>query len=319
MNDTKILITGANGQLGSELVVALCDTYGNENVIASDINDKVKHPCEFTFLDITNEAAIEKTIKNHKVTQIYHLAAILSASGEKDPMFTWKINHDGYINILEAARKNDIEKIFFPSSIAVFGNTTPKSMTPQNSPLLPETVYGISKSTGELWSNYYHQRYGLDIRSIRYPGIISYKTLPHGGTTDYAVEIYHEAIEKASYTCFLSAETRLPMMYIEDAIRATLELMEAPKESIKTRIAYNLTAISFTPAEIAKSIKKQMPSFQIKYKPDARQQIADSWTDSIDDSQAASEWGWEAAYTLDKITNTMLGALVSQLSKKSRK
>ena len=305
----KILVTGANGQIGTVLTNALRERYGMENVLASDIKERESDKGLFEFLDILNVTRLEEIIKDYKITQIYHLAAILSASGEWNPMKTWNINLNGYLSILELGKKHEIQKIFFPSSIAVFGHTTPRKNTPQDVPLLPETVYGMSKSTGELWSNYYANRYNMDIRSIRYPGIIGHQSLPEGGTTDYAVEIYHAAIKDKKYECFLSANTRLPMMYMPDMIRATIELMEAPKEQIKTRYAYNLTGMSFTPAEIANSIQAFIPEFEIAYKPDFRQAIAESWTESIDDQRAQEEWNWLPRFNLDTMTKDMLEKL----------
>ena len=312
---SKILITGANGQIGRVLSKALRAVYGNDNVIASDIQEVDINNKPFTFLDILNETRLHEIINDYKITQIYHLAAILSANGEWNPLKTWNINLNGYLSILELAKENkQIERIFFPSTIAVFGKTTPRINTPQDVPLMPETVYGMAKSTGELWSNYYHKRYGVDVRSIRYPGIIGYQSLPSGGTTDYAVEIYHEALKKGSYECFLKEDTRLPMMYMPDAIKATLELMQAPKEAIKTRTSYNLAAMSFTPREIAEAIRQEIPGFSISYKPDFRQEIAASWTESIDDTPARQEWGWTPQYDLTSMTKDMLKNLREQFA-----
>lgn len=308
----KILITGANGQIGRVLTKALRDKHGVDQVVASDIQEADYDNTPFAFLDILNTTRLEEMVKDYEITQIYHLAAILSASGEWNPSKTWNINLSGTLSILELARNNpQISKVFFPSTIAVFGATTPRVDTPQHVPLQPETVYGIAKSAGELWCNYYHKRYGIDIRSVRYPGIVGYQSLPSGGTTDYAVEIYHEALKSGKYTSFLEADTRLPMMYITDAIRATIELMDAPQELIKTRIGYNLSAMSFSPAEIAQSIKQHIPDFEITYKPDFRQAIAESWTESIDDQVARSEWHWRHKYDLATMTQDML----TQLSK----
>lgn len=305
----KILIIGAGGQIGVELALTLKEKYGKENVIASDIKDPhplLKDAVKCTHLDVMNKDAVRTLVQNEKVTQIYLLAAILSATGEKNPLWAWDINMNSLLSILDICLSEKVNKIFWPSSIAVFGHTTPRTNTPQKTVIEPETVYGISKYTGELWCQYYFQKFGLDVRSIRYPGLISWKSAPGGGTTDYAIDIYIEALKNKKYTCFLSADTALPMMYMDDAIRATIELMEAPKESIKNRLAYNVAAISFTPAQIAASIKKRIPEFEINYAPDFRQQIADGWPQSIDDSSAAQDWNWKAEYDLEKMTDTML-------------
>lgn len=310
MSDTKILVTGANGQLGRVLTKALREQHGYDAVIASDlqINNDRSHPSDI-FLDILNKDRLKETIDDFKITEVYHMAAILSASGEYNPQKTWNVNFNALLDLFETMRESTVKKLFFPSTIAVFGKTTPPRDTPQDVPLLPETVYGISKATGELWCNYYHKRYGLDVRSLRYPGIISYQSIPHGGTTDYAVEIYHEAIKEGKYECFLKSDTALPMMFINDAIRATIMLMDAPIDSVKTRYGYNLAAMTFTPAELADQIVKHIPEFQISYKPDFRQAIADSWSASIDDSRARSEWGWQPEYDLEKMTNVMIEKL----------
>jgi len=265
MSKDKILITGANGQLGRVLATELRKVHGQENVLATDISTTdILNNSPYEFLDIMNVTRIEEIIESHEITQIYHMAAILSASGEWNPMKTWKVNFDGHLAILEIAEKFKIKKVFFPSTIAVFGTTTPRKHTAQHVPLMPSTVYGISKATGELWSNYYHSRYDTDIRSVRYPGIIGYQSLPSGGTTDYAVEIYHAAVKGEVYECFLAENTRLPMMYMPDAIRATVELMQADKEDLSIRTSYNLSAMSFTPAEIATSIRKVIPKITIE-------------------------------------------------------
>ncbi|MTB50298.1 NAD-dependent epimerase/dehydratase family protein [Lewinella sp. W8] len=302
----KILVTGANGQIGKVLTAALREKYGRKNVIASDI---VKTPADnepYLFLDILNKTRLYEIVEDHNITQVFHLAAILSANGEWNPLKTWNINLNGLITILELAKEKKLKKVFFPSTIAVFGRTTPRVDTPQAVPLEPETIYGISKVSGELLCNYYHQKYGIDVRSIRYPGIIGYQSIPHGGTTDYAVEIFHSALKGETYECFLAPDTRLPMMYIPDAIRATIELMEAPVENIKTRTSYNLASMSFSPAEIYAEIKKNLPEAQITYQPDFRQEIAASWTESIDDSQARADWGWAPAYDLSAMTKDMI-------------
>jgi nucleoside-diphosphate-sugar epimerase len=263
-------------------------------------------------LDILNVQRIHELLDDYKVTTIYHLAAILSASGEWNPQKTWNVNFNSLLSILEISRNSGIQKIFFPSTIAVFGTTTPRIMTPQHTVMMPSTVYGISKTAGELWMQYYHDRYGLDVRSVRYPGIISYQSMPGGGTTDYAVDIFHQALQHGRYTCFLEADTRLPMMYMDDAIRATLELMQAPVENIKVRTSYNLAAMSFTPAELAHAIRKHIPAFTIDYAPDERQKIAASWSESIDDSSARADWGWQHRFDLESMTSEML----TQLRKK---
>lgn len=313
MNPTQemILVTGANGQIGTVLTEALRQKHGANQVLATDIKKPDELHGPFEMLDIINVQRITEIIHDYKITTIYHLAAILSASGEWNPQKTWNVNFNAFLNILELARTENL-KVFFPSTIAVFGTTTPRIDTPQHTSMVPSTVYGISKTSGELWANYYHQRYGLDVRSVRYPGIISYQSMPGGGTTDYAVDIFHQALQQGQYTCFLEAYTRLPMMYMDDAIRATLELMDAPPEKIKVRTSYNLAAMSFTPAELADEIKKHLPEFKIDYKPDERQAIAESWTESIDDSAARQEWGWKNQYDLESMTIEML----TQLKKK---
>lgn len=302
----KILITGSNGQIGTVLTQELRKKFGTENVIASDITQPKHSNDPFVSLDILNETRLHEIIDDYKITQIYHLAAILSASGEWNPIKTWNVNLNGLLSILNLAKEKNLNKIFFPSTIAVFGLTTPRVNTPQHVPLLPETVYGMSKTSGELWCNYYSKKFDVDVRSVRYPGIIGYQSIPSGGTTDYAVEIYHAALKEKAYECFLAADTRLPMLYMPDAIRATIELMEVPKENIKVRSSYNLSAMSFTPAEIAATIKNHIPDFKIDYKPDFRQDIAASWSESIDDNAARSDWGWAPEFDLDKMTEDMI-------------
>lgn len=306
----KILIIGAGGQIGVELCFALRKIYGSQNVIATDLKENPlltegKDP--FYILDATDPIAINELVQKEGITQIYHLAAILSAVGETKPLWAWNINMTSLLDILEICKEQKIYKLFWPSSIAAFGLTTPKENTPQHTIIEPNTVYGISKYAGELWCQYYHNKYGLDVRSIRYPGIISWKSPPGGGTTDYAIEIYHAALnESVHYTCFLSEDTYLPMIYMDDAIRATIELMEAPADKIKNRMAYNLASMSFSPKEIAEAIKKHIPNFNIKYQPDFRQQIAAGWPKSIDDSEAKNDWGWEAKFDLETMTADML-------------
>lgn len=303
----RVLIIGANGQIGSELSLALKDIYGAENVILSDIrhNDAPNHS-PFEELNVLDPMKLSQIIDTYKVTQIYHLAAVLSASGEQDPLFAWQINMDGTLNVFEVAREKNVKKIFFPSTIAVFGNDTPKTQTPQNTIMNPGTVYGISKLTCEKWCQYYFNKYQMDIRSLRYPGIISYKTPPGGGTTDYAVDIFYKAVEEKEYQCFLSEETYLPMMYMPDAIKATLDLMHARKEQVKIRTSYNLSAMSFCPKDLEKAILKWIPQFKVTYKSDFRQQIADTWPQSIDDSEARKDWGWQPDYDLTKMTGDMI-------------
>ena len=304
----KILVIGASGQIGVELTLALRKQYGDANVVASDLREEnplLKGTGPYVSLDVMNKEMLHVQVIRQNITQIYLLAAILSATGEKNPNLAWHLNMQGLLNVLDIAREEKLHKVYWPSSIAVFGPTSPKKMCPQKTVIEPTTVYGISKYAGEFWCNYYHQRYGVDVRSIRYPGLISYKSAPGGGTTDYAVEIYLEALESKSYTCFLQENTYLPMMYMPDAIRATMELMEAPANSINVRTSYNVAGMSFSPKEIAGSIKRHIPEFTIQYKPDYRQQIADSWPQSIDDSVAHKDWGWKPQYDLDKMTDDM--------------
>lgn len=307
----KILVIGACGQLGSELTLALREKHGVANVVASDVRepegDLANGP--FEMLDVMDKQAIESLIDQYGITQIYHLAAILSAKGEKNPKFAWDLNMDSLLNVLELAKDKKLDKIYWPSSIAVFGPNTPRQNTPQHTIMDPNTVYGISKLAGERWCEYYFDKYGVDVRSLRYPGLIGYKAKPGGGTTDYAVDIYYKALEEGSYECFLKEGTYLPMMYIDDAIKATINLMEADKSDVKIRSSYNLAAISFAPEEIAEEIKKQIPGFSISYAPDFRQNIADSWPDSIDDDAARQDWGWQHDFDLEKMTATILSGL----------
>lgn len=309
MSSEKILIIGSGGQIGVELALALRETHGNSQVIASDLKEEV-HPLlaegPYVTLDATKGADITALIQKEKVTQVYLLAAMLSATGEKMPMKAWDVNMSSLLQLLEIGVQEKLNKIYWPSSIAVFGPTTPRQHTPQATIIAPRTVYGISKYAGELWCQYYQQRYGLDVRGLRYPGLVSWKSNPGGGTTDYAVEIYHEALAKGRYTSFLSEDTYLPMMYMDDAIRATIELMEAPVESLKTRMSYNVSAMSFSPKEIAASIQKHIPGFTIDYAPDFRQEIANGWPQSIDDTAARKDWNWKPEFDLDKMTETML-------------
>lgn len=305
----RILVIGASGQIGVELTLALRKIYGNNNVIASDLREQnplLEGTGPYVSLDVMNSEMLHVQIIRQNITQIYLLAAILSATGEKNPNLAWHLNMQGLLNVLDIAREENIQKVYWPSSIAVFGPTSPKQNCPQQTIIEPITVYGISKYAGEFWCNYYHRRYGVDVRSMRYPGLISYKSAPGGGTTDYAVEIYHEALENKKYECFLKEDTYLPMMYMPDAIRATIELMEAPASSISTRTSYNIAGMTFSPKEIAASIKKHIPDFSISYKPDYRQPIAESWPQSIDDSTAKTDWGWAPQYDLEKMTSDML-------------
>lgn len=307
--NTKILIIGACGQIGTELTQQLRSIYGNENVIASDIrklNNDIVNNGIFEVVNALDYNQIEHLIEQYQITDVYLMAALLSATAEKNPAFAWDLNMNSLFHVLNLAKAGKIKKIFWPSSIAVFGPTTPRNNTPQYTIMEPTTVYGISKQTGERWCEYYHNIYGVDVRSIRYPGLISWSTEPGGGTTDYAVDIYHKALKEGTYECFLSENTALPMMYMDDAIRATVEIMQAPAEAVKIRSSYNLSGVSFTPAEIATEIKKRIPEFTITYKPDFRQKIADSWPASIDDSSAREHWNWKHKFDLASMTDEML-------------
>ena len=309
MTKEKILVIGASGQIGVELTLALRKIYGEQNVIASDLREQnplLQGSGPYVSLDVMNKEMLHVQIIRQGVTQIYLLAAILSATGEKNPALAWHLNMQGLLNVLDIAKEEKLNKVYWPSSIAVFGPTSPKKDCPQKTIIEPITVYGISKYAGEFWCNYYFNKYGVDVRSLRYPGLISYKSAPGGGTTDYAIEIFHEALEHGHYTCFLEKDTYLPMMYMPDAIRATIELMEAPREKIKERTSYNLSAISFSPEEIAAEIKKHIPSFTVDYKPDYRLDIARSWPQSIDDSVARNDWGWQPEFDLAAMTTDML-------------
>jgi nucleoside-diphosphate-sugar epimerase len=305
----RILIIGAAGQLGSELTFELARIYGADNVIATDINPMALEKmegCRTTVLDVMDQQALRQLVKSENVKQIYHLAAVLSATGEKNPLFAWKLNMESLLSVLELAKEEKLDKIYWPSSIAVFGPNTPKQNTPQYCVKEPNTVYGISKQAGERWCEYYFQKYNVDVRSLRYPGLIGYKSLPGGGTTDYAVDIYHKAIAGDPFVSFLKADTFLPMMYMPDAIKATIDLMEAPRENVQIRSSYNLAAMSFSPEEIYLSIRSHFPDFTISYAPDFRQEIADSWPDSIDDTLARQHWGWKHQYDLQKMTADIL-------------
>ena len=315
MNKT-ILILGACGQIGTELTLALREKYGNDSIVATDIrqpehSELLKGP--FEVVDAGNASALRTVCEKHNIHTVYHLVAMLSATGEKFPMKAWDLNMQSLLHTLELAKEGVIKKLFWPSSIAVFGPTTPKRNTPQQTIMEPSTVYGISKLAGERWCEYYHAKYGVDVRSIRYPGLISWKNQPGGGTTDYAVEIYYKALEEGKYTSFLSAQRTLPMMYMEDAIRATIELTEAPKKQVKIRNSYNLAGISFDPLTIAASIQKKIPAFECDFTPDFREEIAASWPESIDDSAAQEDWGWSMEYDLDGMTAAMLTNLKTKL------
>jgi nucleoside-diphosphate-sugar epimerase len=309
----KILVIGASGQIGVELTLALRKIYGNSNVIASDLREQnplLQGTGPYVSLDVMNKEMLHVQVIRQNITQIYLLAAILSATGEKNPNLAWHLNMQGLLNVLDIAREEKLHKVYWPSSIAVFGPTSPKQHCPQQTIIEPTTVYGISKYAGEFWCNYYNMKFGLDVRSLRYPGLISYKSAPGGGTTDYAVEIYYEALEEKKYTSFLKEDTYLPMMYMPDAIQATLQLMEAPKENVKIRTSYNISSMSFSPKEIAAEIKKHIPEFAIDFKPDYRQSIADSWPQSIDDNAARNDWGWKHQYELPQMTKEMLENVV---------
>lgn len=311
----KILVIGACGQIGVELTTELRKIHGAQNVVASDLRDEhelLKGTGPYVSCDVMNKEMLHVLIIRHNITQVYLLAAILSATGEKNPSLAWHINMQSLLNVLEIAKEEKLSKVYWPSSIAVFGPSSPKQNTPQHTIIEPTTVYGISKFAGEQWCAYYHKNYGVDVRSLRYPGLISYKSAPGGGTTDYAIEIYIEALRDKDYTCFLSEDTYLPMMYMPDAIRATIELMEAPAEKISVRSSYNLSGMSFSPKEIGASIKQHIPEFQLDYKPDFRQKIADSWPASIDDSLARTDWNWNPKYDLEAMTSDMLTNLAAQ-------
>ena len=306
---SEIIVIGAGGQIGTELVSALRDKYGSQNVIASDLGENCPAMLDggpYVQLDILNRESVRTFIIENNIKQVYLLAALLSATAEKNPEFAWSLNMEGLFTILDLAKEKYVEKIFWPSSIAVFGPTTPPVHTPQHTIMEPSTVYGISKQAGERWCEYYFNTYGIDVRSLRYPGLISYKSKPGGGTTDYAVDIFYKAKAGQQFTSFLSENTTLPMMFMDDAIRATIELMEAPADHIKERSSYNLSGISFSPQEMATQINKRIPDFKISYNPDFRQAIADSWPNSIDDSKARTDWGWKHNFDLDQVVEIML-------------
>ncbi|WP_266365733.1 NAD-dependent epimerase/dehydratase family protein [Tellurirhabdus rosea] len=311
MKADTILVIGANGQIGTALLPRLQTLYGEGAVIATDLRLPARQTGRFEILDATDAKGLAELVRRHGITQIYHLAAVLSAKGEADPLWAWNLNMQTLLNVLEVSRTEGVKKVFIPSSIAAFGEHAPQTDTPQNAYLDPATVYGISKAAGENWGQYYVKRYGLDVRSLRYPGIISYEALPGGGTTDYAVAIFHEAVQGRNYECFLAENTRLPMMYMDDALRATLELMEAPAGQLTVRTSYNLAGFSFTPAELTTAIRHHFPDFSVTYKPDFRQAIAESWPRSIDDSVARQDWGWKPAYDLNRMTYEMIANLTA--------
>lgn len=306
MPGKRILVIGSGGQIGTELVAALRLRHGAENVVASDIKEMSDPGGPYEVINALDQDRVHAVVKKYAITDVCLLAAMLSATAEKNPQFGWKLNMKSLFIVLEMAKAKMIQQVYWPSSIAVFGPTTPRLNTPQYTIMEPSTVYGISKQTGERWCDWYFRNHGVDVRSIRYPGLIGWKSAPGGGTTDYAVHIYHEALKNKKYTCFLSEQTTLPMMYMDDAIRGTLELMEAPPEKVKIRSSYNLAGMSFSPKDIADSIRKHIPEFTISYAPDFRQPIADSWPQSIDDSEARSHWGWKPEFTLDRMTSEML-------------
>lgn len=315
MTAPKILIIGANGQIGTELAVALAERHGSGAIVTSDLAPQGKVPgLAHEALDCTDIGALTQIVERHGVTQVYHLAAALSARGEKHPMWAWDLNMKGLLNVLEVARSHKLERIFWPSSIAAFGPGTPQERTPQKTVMDPSTVYGISKLAGEGWCAWYHKHHGVDVRSLRYPGLISWKTPPGGGTTDYAVEIFHAALKEGRYTCFLQEDQALPMMYMDDAIRATLELMDASPERVRDRHSYNLAGISFTPREIAAAIRRRIPHFTMDCAPDFRQAIAASWPRSIDDREARAHWGWRPRYDLAALVDAMLDNLRRQFA-----
>lgn len=318
----RILIIGACGQIGTELTLKLREIHGDDEVVATDIREgaaELMKSGPFEILNATDEPQIREIVEKYQIKEVYLMAAMLSATAEKAPMKAWDLNMDSLFHILNLGKEGKIEKIFWPSSIAVFGPTTPKDKTPQTTIMEPTTVYGISKQTGERWCEYYNRKFGVDVRSIRYPGIISYKTLPGGGTTDYAIEIFHEALKNSAYTSFLASDAALPMMYMDDAIKATVDIMEAQAEKIKVRSSYNLGAISFTPQVLADEIRKHIKDFKISYEPDFRQAIAESWPSSIDDSPARQDWGWKHEYDLEKMTTTMLKGVEESLKENASK
>jgi nucleoside-diphosphate-sugar epimerase len=315
MTQTKILLTGANGQLGTELAVALADRFGAGAIVTSDIRPESQHRhIRHEMLDVTDRAALADLVERHEITQIYHLAAALSATGEKKPDWAWHLNMTSLLNVLEIARLAALDKVFWPSSIAAFGPTTPADQTPQKTVMEPKTVYGISKLAGEGWCRWYFENHGVDVRSLRYPGLISYKTAPGGGTTDYAIDIFHHAARGWKYECFLAADEALPMMYMPDAVRATLELMEAPRGAIAEHGSYNLAGVSFAPRDITAEIRTRRQDFTVQYQPDYRQQIAQGWPNSIDDTAARTDWNWHPRFGLPEIVEDMLRNIAASLA-----
>lgn len=316
MTMNRILVTGATGQIGSELTIELRKKYGGDNVIAAGHRTKPSKKLfesgPFEYIDVVEKESVQQVVKKYDIDTVYHLAALLSAVGEEKPQLAWHVNMEGLFNVLEIAREHELVKIFWPSSIAVFGPESPRIDTPQETVLIPRTMYGVAKVAGELLCNYYFHRFKVDVRSIRYPGIISSQTLPGGGTTDYAVEIFYEAVKNNRYTCFVRKDTKLPMMYMPDCIQAAIDLMEADTSHIKCRTSYNLTGMSFTAQELAAEVKKHIPEFECEYRPDFRQKIADSWPQSIDDSAAREDWGWEPTYDLATMTKDMIEKLTER-------
>jgi len=315
----KILVIGACGQVGTELVENLQNIHGAANVVASDIrtsDNPVFESSAFELMNVLDKPKIAEVFTKHKPTIVFHLAAMLSATAEAKPKYAWQLNMEGTFNIFDACLEHKVKRVFWPSSIAVFGPSTPAVMTPQSTILEPNTVYGITKLAGERYCEYYHARYGLDVRSIRYPGLIGWKSKPGGGTTDYAVDIFHQALQSGSYNCFLSENTTLPMMHMEDAVRATLEITNAPSSAIKLRSSYNIAGVSFDPSGLSQEIKKHIPNFKVTYAPDSRQKIADSWPQSINDEHAKKDWGWQAKYDLEKLVVNMLENLKTTLTSK---
>lgn len=314
MSTPRILILGANGQLGTELAAALAARYGESQVVTSDRQPVGRHPAlVHEVVDATDAAQLAEVVTRHRITQIYHLAAALSATSEQKPLWAWNLNMGSLLNVLEVAREHRLDRVFWPSSIGAFGPTTPPDLTPQSTIMEPATVYGISKLAGEGWCRWYADKHGVDVRSVRFPGILSYKTPPGGGTTDYAIDIFHAALKGVPYDCFLEEHEELPMLYIDDAVRGTLELMAAPPERIRERGSYNLAGVSFTPAQLAAAIRRHLPDFQIRYAPDFREAIARSWPNSLDDSRARADWGWQPEFGLTEITTTMLAGVQTVL------
>lgn len=308
----NILITGASGQIGSELTMALIDRYGKSAILATDIRPNANCPCAFELLNVMDRTRMEQLVQDYKIDHIYHLAAILSAKGEANPVGTWELNMNSWLNVLEIAKAHQLERVFFPSSIAVFGQSSELDPAPQHGPLTPSTVYGMSKVAGEIWSKYYAEKYDVDVRSLRFPGLIGHGQAPGGGTTDYAVEIFHEAVKHKKYTSFLSADTRLPMLFIADAIQGILQLMEAPSDQLQVGLSYNMGGMNFTPAELAQEIQKHIPDFAIDYAPDFRQAIAGSWPKRLADQDAQNDWNWSPQYDLPALVTVMIENISAQ-------